>query len=156
MTMSIGARVPTTRSPLPCTSQLPYKSTRDFFPASRSSIGLSMRRGRSLMMSLKLDVLTHRLVQDGLCYRKASLVPRPPTCCFNCWHSSKNFTPYPKRNKREGGLVKLKRRCDMCHELLTQCALFLHWSQCKKGYAESALIFVTHVVPPLGKIYHHY
>ena len=43
--------------------------------------------------------------------------------------------------------VHSQRRCNMRHELLTQRALFLYWSQYKKGTLSQH--FVTHVVPPL-------
>ena len=37
-----------------------------------------------------------------------------------------------------------QRRCDTGHELLTQRALFLYWSECKKGHAESAFRDACH------------
>ena len=41
-----------------------------------------------------------------------------------------------------------QRRYDMRHEMLTQCALFFHHVNTKRGTLSQH--FVTHVVPPLG------
>ena len=48
-------------------------------------------------------------------------------------------------------ILQTCRRCDMRHELLTQCALFCIGVNAKKGTLSQH--FVMHVVPPLGTCY---